>query len=290
MLIAGYLPARADQKKMNGYTLAQFSDFERNWHLVTVRFRKDTNELRFTYANDLAWETLIKGSVTYPDGAIFGKIGVQTKPDPSFPSSATPMGVRRYQLMVMDRTKNANTDGWGYALFDANGNTFPGDEKAATMACAACHRIVPERGEVFSQLMPGTLKKFSVISSADAWEAKLSFTDVAHESLPLNIRKYLPKAFKKVRLLEGDLVHHVFFGTLDEIQPLLAHEVLVSKRPALLLTDDKTQFSLVYPIETDAGCDKRKRQVGLRSVHSLVKKRDSADEVFETFSCQAPES
>src|SRR6185436_10943563 len=57
--------------EMNGYKLSDFPDFEKKWKLVTVRFRKDTGEMRFTYANDLAFENLQKGVIDYPDGAIF---------------------------------------------------------------------------------------------------------------------------------------------------------------------------------------------------------------------------
>src|SRR4051812_4515226 len=47
--------------EMNGHSLREFVGFEKNWKLVTVRFRKDTGELRFTYANDLAWKNLKAG-------------------------------------------------------------------------------------------------------------------------------------------------------------------------------------------------------------------------------------
>lgn len=136
----------AGRTQMNGHELKEFAGFERNWKLVTVRFRKDTGEMRFTYANDLAWKALMSGATDYPKGSVFAKIGLATLEDPSFASSAVPSGARRYQFMVRDKTKYSETDGWGYALFDANGKTFPGEPKEASLACAACHHIVPERG------------------------------------------------------------------------------------------------------------------------------------------------
>ena len=44
--------------KMNDISLHQFGDFTKEWKLVTVRYRKDTEEMRFTYANPTAAETL----------------------------------------------------------------------------------------------------------------------------------------------------------------------------------------------------------------------------------------
>src|SRR6185437_3765393 len=139
--------------EMSGYTLHQFGDFEKNWHLVTVRFRKDTGEMRFVYANESAWRTLLEGKTDYPDGAVFGKVAVMTQEDTAFPASAVPSGARRVQFMVRNSAKHATTDGWGYALFNAYGKRFPDKPDTQPIACAACHRLVRERGEVFSQPM-----------------------------------------------------------------------------------------------------------------------------------------
>ena len=56
--------AQAGESKMNGLQLKDYPDFETKWHLVTVRYRKDTGEQRFTYANDIAWTAMNAG----PDG------------------------------------------------------------------------------------------------------------------------------------------------------------------------------------------------------------------------------
>ena len=108
-----------DQDRMNGFALQDYADFQKKWPLVTVRFRKDTGELRFTYANDIAYKALKKGATEYPDGAVFAKIGIMTEEDPAFTSSAVPSGARRFQLMVHDAKKFPETHGWGFALFDA---------------------------------------------------------------------------------------------------------------------------------------------------------------------------
>lgn len=74
---------------MNGYSLSQFPDFIKKWHFVTVRYRKDAHEMRFSYANDKAWETLQAGAKKYPDGAVFAKLGIMTQEDLAFSASAT---------------------------------------------------------------------------------------------------------------------------------------------------------------------------------------------------------
>lgn len=153
----------AGHGEMSGMHLSDFPEFNKTWHEVTVRFRKDTGELRFVYANDAAWRTLSQNRTDYADGAIFAKIAVATNDDPSFPTSAVPGGVRRYQLMVRNKKMYAETDGWGYALFDNDGLTFPENPKNMVLACAACHRIVRERGEVFSQ--PMQISPFSPLLS-----------------------------------------------------------------------------------------------------------------------------
>ena len=80
---------------MNGYSLKQYEGFEKNWRLVTVRYRKDTGEMRLTYANELAWKTLSEGRINYPKGAVFAKIGVKTESDPAFAASLSPEGTRK---------------------------------------------------------------------------------------------------------------------------------------------------------------------------------------------------
>ena len=147
-------PPVASSDTMNGYALKDYDGFWKdpaNWHFVTVRFRKDTGEMRLTYANDIAWKALLAGGRQYPDGAVFGKIGLLTRDDPSFTSSAVPVGARRYQLMVRDAKKWQETNGWGYALFDGAGKAVAEDQDIASMACYACHALVPERGDVFSE-------------------------------------------------------------------------------------------------------------------------------------------
>lgn len=241
--------------RMNGYSLKDYPHFAQDWAFVTVRYRKDTGEMRITYANDSAWKTLSEGKTDYPDGAIFAKIGLMTQEDKGFVSSMVPSGAQRYQLMVMDKIKHKDTDGWGYALFDQSGLTFGEDPKQQEQACHACHKLVPERGYVFSQpvhLQMGIDKKFQLNfggvadRAQEVLDGKLNFETVKIADLPEKLKKKLPTDIKEVRKLRGDLEKKLFYGTLDEIRPSLARESIRTGLPAALVGQDGRLFSVAF--------------------------------------------
>lgn len=274
------LPATANDRVMNGYTIEQFGNFAKEWHLVTVRYRKDTTEMRWTYANDLAWSTLSEGKTNYPEGAIFAKIGLITKEDPAFPVSAVPAGTRRTQFMVRAKKRHAATDGWGYALFDAEGNVLPGDLKQAEVACHACHQIVPERGFVFSQ--PMHLPNFSAAAKGN-WREHVSFVEKSVASLPKKLREKLARDFKSVRVVQGSLSQHMFSGTLDEIRPLLARDVFQNKMPAALVSKNGDLYSVVIPWPKGT-CEAGQQR--LKGIHTVS---DPKRPTYEIEFCQTSE-
>jgi len=270
----------AGRLDMNGLRFSDYQDFEKNWHFVTVRFRKDTAELRMTYANDLAWQALNRDAADFPDGAVLGKIGIVTHDDMAFPSSAVPSGARRYQFMVRDKEKFKETGGWGYALFDANGLTFPEEPVTTAKACAACHGLVPERGFVFSQIMQ--MAPFVTSRERVDERLKLKFTDAELSSLPTTIRSVLPSGRRdKIRLLEGELRQHLFQGTLDEVRPALAVEAVRSHHPTLLMNPDGSRYALVF--EDVGGKCPNEKMVALKGISNIYFK---ANEKFEVNFCQ----
>ncbi|HRK06271.1 MAG TPA: cytochrome P460 family protein [Pseudobdellovibrionaceae bacterium] len=275
---------------MNGIEYEKFKDFL-SWPLVTVRYRHEINELRFTYANKLAQEALAKGAKEYPKGAAFVKVGYITKEDPAFASSAIPAGPMRVQIMLRDSKSYADTDGWGYALFNSDGRTLNGDPKVRAMACAACHRLVPDRGYVFSQMMkhePFELAVKAMLQESSAAASGQSGSGLAGSGKPISTDtgrvKFEDLDIKKVprtsllwnfiregktpRSLVGELRKHSFGGTFNEILPTLVKEVKRSKRPALLASDDFFRFALV-------------RQAGGVVAKASREKRESP--------CQAPQ-
>lgn len=249
-----------NKERMNGYKLGDFGDFVKKWHFVTARFREDTKELRYTYANDLAWKTLKSGKVDYPKGAIFAKIGIASQDDPKFPSSKEPVGAKRFQFMVRDAKKFSDTDGWGYALFNDKGRTFNGDPKQNTLACAACHAIVQDRGYVFSRLASLNVSSLPsavpIQNSNEKIEASLlDFESIAVSQLKKPFISFVPKNFKTVKRVRGLLADNVFDGTLNEIMPLLIHEVAKAPTIVFALVDKSGRnFTLSYATDDNSAC------------------------------------
>lgn len=235
---------------MNGYALSDYENFDKTWKLVTVRHRQDTGEQRFIYANDLAYDALKAGGKDYPDGAVFAKIGAKTGMDPLFPSSAEPAEVSRYQLMVRNSKKHADTGGWGYAVFDSEGRLFPEPVAQQTTACYACHQVARERSDVFARIAHFDIKKTAPNeASGSKFNAAFEFALVGIETLPAPLSKKIPKPFKNVYRLQGSITKFFFQGTLDEVRPALAHQVWITKQPAALVTDTGDRFSLVFSTE-----------------------------------------
>lgn len=258
----------AGKNSMNGISFKNYKNFNKKWKLVVVRYRKDTEELRFTYANPLAYKTLLANSVHFPEGSAFGKIGVKTNPDPLFESSVVPSGARRYQLMIKNN-KFKNEHGWGYGLFDENGKTFPGNPQEQVQACSACHEAAESRGFVFSQLMDNLdLKKNHGIT-------KLNFKLIERESLPKNIQELIPPVFKFLKLLDEKMAKYAFEGTLEEVRPFLSLEVLKSKMPALLLNERKDMYSIVVPENLGSRCqDGLKNGIYMKSIYSQLNSKN----------------
>ncbi len=242
----------AGRSSMNDINFEEFKNFSEKWQLVTIRYRKDTGEMRLTYGNELAMKTLLSGSIDYPDGAVFAKTGLHTGVDDQFPSSAIPTGIRRYQLMVKDKKKYKTTGGWGYALFDPEGKTFPEEPVASQNACYACHAIVPNRGDVFSQAFsfvngvkfPTQMKGSVSIPVEFVWRAM--------KKLPATIKSNLPATTKRVRWLNNVLLRkNVFQGTLDELKPVLEKEARQHQTPAVFMSADEKRFVVVLPTQSD---------------------------------------
>jgi hypothetical protein len=253
---------------MNDITIAEFPDFEKKWRFVTSRYRTDTGEMRLTYANDIAQRTLEEGIIDYPDGAVFAKIGLMTRGDPAFTSSKAPVGTRRFQFMVRDRTKYADHDGWGYGLFDGNGKVFYGSMQGKTVsqvtdACHTCHKLVEHRGYVFS--IPMNVSPGHPPAPLITATLTVPFASVASSTLPSPVRPYVGSA-AEVRLLQGGLQYHFFQGTLAEIQPTLAEEAARTGVPsALLLHERETVGFMVARVDDlDPDCKAARNKTGKR--------------------------
>lgn len=257
-LISPEIPALGGPESVAGYGLKPYWNFWKTWNLVTVRYRKDTGEMRFAYANKVAWDALLKGVTDYPDGAVFGKVGVLTEEDQAFANSAVPSGALRIQLMVRDKKKYAATHGWGFGIFDINGRSFITDPLSKTAvtakACDACHQLVPDRGYVFSQPM-GWMAAFAAAPMGDFVASRVPFVTASTQALPVSLRTCLPPSIKELRLVQGPLRENMFPGTLNEIQPVLIAESRRANMPvALISSRDANLFSLVSAMPHSDQC------------------------------------
>ncbi|MES2964911.1 MAG: cytochrome P460 family protein [Bdellovibrionota bacterium] len=238
-------------REMNGIFFEEHKDFTKTWRLVTVRFRQDSGEQRMVYANEKAYEGLKKLKPDFADGAMFAKVAFITEDDPAFPSSKTPAGAKRYQFMLKDKKKYSKTDGWGYALFDDQGNLFAEDMKAKTDSCVACHRIVPDRDYVFSRQM--LLHHDELAGPAATAGTKIvTFETVKVATAPVDLKKYT-KLFDYLNTMTGPIQKSAFSGTLDEVVPLLSSKSKLTNTPSALIIDDKN-FSLVIPMPKSKKC------------------------------------
>jgi len=245
-------PRFAGKSEMNGIAYDEHKNFSTQWKLVTIRYRKDTGELRLTYANELAYTALLAGKSQYPDGAVFAKTGIHTSADPDFTSSAVPRHLRRFQLMVKDVKKYQTTGGWGYALFDPAGKTFPEDPAATQDACYACHTVVRHKGDVFSEPFSFVAGAQIPAPTAKASELhRLRFESRKAATLSSGVRGHLGDK-KNVDVLRHPLMErHVFQGTLDELKPILIERALKHQKPAVFLSEDQRRFLLVNPKKVD---------------------------------------
>ncbi len=138
----------------------------------------------------------MSGAVKYPDGSVFAKMGFHTGSDPQFKSSVVPNGIRRFQFMVKDRKTYKTTNGWGYGLFDPDGKTFPEEPRASQDACFACHTIIENCGDVFSQPFFHTKDAKLIFLPFDDEAKGIKYKWVKVTKFPASLSGFIPKTFK----------------------------------------------------------------------------------------------
>lgn len=233
---------------MNDIGLSDYGDFTKKWNLVTVRFRQDSHEMRFTYANPIAWEALSKGVTPLPEGSVFAKIGYKSGVDPAFTSSIVPSGARRFQFMLKNLKKYPDTDGWGYALFDSDGGLFPGEVKTVTNSCHACHKLVPERDFVFSEAIEFSplIKKVHTTYKIEKNISHLKYAIMQKKDFINRLKLHLdPINIKLISYVDGDIRNFFFGGTLDEITPALVKNAIETKSASGFISLDQNTFKVV---------------------------------------------
>jgi hypothetical protein len=242
--VAADLPATQTKGAfMNGLAWKDYAGFWDKEKLVTVRFREDNGELRFIYANAVAWDAIQQGAATFPDGSVFMKAAVKTARDPLFDNSAVPSGASRYQIMVKDSKRYPATAGWGYAIFSQMGTSFVEDETKAVEACHACHTLAAQRDYVFARAAAlGTRRPLA----PPALGPDIAFRTTEATAYPA-IAKAIGNSSRLIRVLEQSaLKQHNFAGTIDELVPLLLRELRVSGVPAAFVDGQAGAYAVAY--------------------------------------------
>jgi len=228
-----------------------FDHFWDNWQMATTRWREDNKELRFTYANPLAWEAMKSGKFDYPTGSVLTKMGVHVMEDPLFPNSQVPSRrVNRVQIMLKDPAHpKAAADGWVYSLY------LPGKPDGVMIekdikACAECHQKAKSRGYVFSlPMMVGhDFDKSSIATLDDS-----SFKKVTVKDMPELLKLPLPKSSQDT---DSAFLQQMalFNGSVNEYIPVIAKRV-VATQVVQGVYDDQDSFYLVgYPDPNKKEC------------------------------------
>jgi hypothetical protein len=281
------LPDLTQMPAMNGIDPKTAAAFWDTWHQVTVRFRQDSGEQRFIYANDIAWAALNRGSATMPDGAMFGKVAFTTTMDPAFPNSVEPKVPTRIQLMRKDSRRYPQANGWGYALYLVKHATKVDDEAVVATACHACHALVADRDYIFSS--PVFLPRARQEKEPSSPRFLDQFKPVPAAALPTFSRGVA--AFFQV---QGPLYYlrmPLFSGSLDEsINPLLA-ATRVTGHTYLLADEEHRHFLLVKSQAPSGDCPARAAVIHIKFLgqSSLISDHGALQAMLrEGQSCQGP--
>ncbi len=151
--VSSVLPDLSKASRFNGISPKNAANFWDKWHLVTTRYRKDAGEIRFVYANAIAWKAILAGKKVFPEGSELGKLAFNSKIDDAFPVSLVPSKFSRVQLMIKNSKAYPANHGWGYALYTNNLAAYKktSEQQSVVTACAACHEIAKNKDYVFSE-------------------------------------------------------------------------------------------------------------------------------------------
>lgn len=253
--------------------------FWEKWRLVTVRFRKDNGELRFIYANPIAWKALASKKFPYPDGAMFGKVAFASKSDPVFPVSETPEKVTRIQLMRKDSKKyRGDTGNWGYAIYPptARGGN---EEKHVVVACHACHQAIPSKDYVFSDAVFAQ-EVSGKVSDLGAFQSR--FRETSYMALSAFSKKVLDQTIQSKPERMKFLEMPVFSGALHESIGPLSSFSNTEKVPFLLMEEESQQYLLVSPASGPKDC---KDAVDIYLKIRIKKDQSTTGQLMKGLSC-----
>ena len=163
-VLAGFVVSAQDKysaKVPGGLAMSEFRGYE-GWQAISMS--RNAGAVAVILGNPAmidAYQSGIPGNgKPVPDGARMAKIHWAPKQNQFFPDATVPGNLQNVDFMVKDRTRFADSGGWGYAVFDydAASDTFkPGTTAGAPpqgndAKCGfACHTRAKARGYVFTE-------------------------------------------------------------------------------------------------------------------------------------------
>ena len=129
------------------------SDYK-NWKPISSTERFDNNTIRQILGNDIAIQAIAENQINpWPDGVTFAKIAwfEQTGPD----GVIRPGEFFQVEFMIRDKTKYANTLGWGWARWRGTDLKPYGQDQNFVDECVGCHRPLEDTNYVFTQPIRG---------------------------------------------------------------------------------------------------------------------------------------
>ena len=149
-------------KVPNGLAFSEFKGYE-SWQIVSIS--QDGPLMAAVLANPAMIQAFQAGvpnnGKAFPDGSRMAKVHWNPKKLETFPAATVPGTQHDVDFMVKDSKRFADSGGWGYAVFERDGDSF----RPGTMAdkppqgndarCGfACHTTVKTSDYVFTQYAP----------------------------------------------------------------------------------------------------------------------------------------
>lgn len=157
--VIGYLvaaPGHADENSAPVYFTTIPSGY-RDWRLVSVAHEEGSlHSFAVVLGNDVAIKAYREGKLPFPDGSIIAALHYSHIPSDENNTvfgreqSFVPGPPTNVQFEVKDAKRYANTGGWGFGHFNADGKA---GAEALLKTCAPCH-TKSSRDFVFTRYAP----------------------------------------------------------------------------------------------------------------------------------------
>lgn len=122
-----------------------------NWKLLAVTDRGDIRQFRLILGNDVAVKAARQGDVhPWPDGTRFAKLAWQQQQAPD--GLVIPGKFWQIEMMVKDRKRYRDADGWGWARWRGIDLKPYGKDAGFVNECTGCH--LPVRGNDYVYTQP----------------------------------------------------------------------------------------------------------------------------------------